>query len=74
METRNIPKDLVILDVEPVEITNPFSGQSTTLEPDAVAVYDWIMGSQVLENYTDMRKGLNWFRKHEPEAYMILLD
>jgi hypothetical protein len=23
---------------------------------------------------TDMRKGLNWFRKNNPEAYYVLLD
>jgi len=24
--------------------------------------------------YAVVRKGLDWFRKHEPEGYMVLLD
>ena len=45
-----------------------------TLQPDAVAVYDYIKGSEVLRQYEAVRKGLDWFRKHEPVAYMVLLD
>lgn len=74
METRNIPKDLEILDVEPVVVANPYTGEEVTLEPDAVAVYDMIKGSESLSLYDDVRIGLDWFRKHEPKAYMILLD
>ena len=36
---RKLPKDLVILDKEPVQVKNPYSGESVTLPPDAVAVY-----------------------------------
>ena len=49
--------------------------------PDAVAVYDVIMGTQMLaeksgleEHWQIVRDGLDWFRKHEPRAYMVLLD
>jgi len=55
-------------------IRNPFSGESITLSPDAVAVYDTIMGCQLIGDYKTMRKGLDWFRRHYPEAYMVLLD
>jgi len=24
--------------------------------------------------YKEVRKGCDWFRKHEPHAYMVLLD
>ena len=71
---RKIPKGLEILDKEPVEIANPYSGEKVTLQPDAVAVYDYIKGSEVLQQYKAVRKGLDWFRKHEPDAYMVLLD
>ena len=40
------PFDCMILDSEPVQVTNPFSGESCMLEPVAVAVYDTIMGAQ----------------------------
>jgi hypothetical protein len=55
-------------------ITNPFSGESVELIPEAVAVYDTIMGAQMFNDYKTVRKGLDWFRKHFPQEYMILLD
>tara|TARA_R110002110_G_scaffold49453_6_gene146830 strand:+ start:136 stop:357 length:222 start_codon:yes stop_codon:yes gene_type:complete len=71
---RRIPDDLEILDVEPIVVTNPYTGAQATLEPDAVAVYDWIKGSEVIGHSKDMETGLEWFRKHEPAAYKLLLD
>ena len=44
------------------------------LKPDAVAVYDFVKGSEALKQYDDMREGIDWFMQHEPEAYMTLLD
>ena len=52
---------------------------------DAVAVYDVVMGAQLIAEktsdpkmqdklYKEVRKGCDWFRKHEPHAYMVLLD
>jgi hypothetical protein len=55
-------------------VTNPFSGESVELIPEAVAVYDTIMGAQMFNDYKTVRKGLDWFRKHFPQEYMILLD
>jgi len=69
-----LPFKCMILDNEPVEVTNPFSGQSCILVPEAVAVYDCIKGSEMLGDYNAVRKGLNWFRKHFPKEYMVLLD
>ena len=50
-----------------------------------VAVYDVIIGSSMMAEkatsskaqaklYKEVRKGLDWFMKHEPRAYMVLLD
>lgn len=55
-------------------VTNPFSGQSVTLTPEAVAVYDCIMGANMTGNYKMVRKGLDWFRCYFPKEYMVLLD
>jgi hypothetical protein len=68
-------------------ITNPLSGQSIAMPRFAVAVYDVIMGSNLLaEKYDqvhgigtsslwkDVRKGLDWFRRYFAEEYMVLLD
>ena len=71
---RKLPFECMILDSEPVEVRNPFSGQSCKLEPDAVAVYDSIMGGNMTGNYKIVQKGCDWFRKYFPEEYMILLD
>tara|TARA_R110000744_G_scaffold259800_1_gene374870 strand:+ start:370 stop:594 length:225 start_codon:yes stop_codon:yes gene_type:complete len=74
MTDRTLPTGIKIMDAEPLKVTNPFSGDSVMLEPDALAVYDFIKGSEVLGHYEDLREGINWFAEHEPEAYMILLD
>lgn len=74
MSKRKLPFDCMILDAEPVMVKNPFSGEGCMLEPDAVAVYDSIMGAQYTNDYKTIRKGLDWFRKHFPAEYMVLLD
>jgi hypothetical protein len=71
---RKLPFDCMILDDAPVAVCNPFSGEYCTLEPDAVAVYDCIMGAQMTGDYKTVRKGLDWFRKYFPAEYMVLLD
>jgi|TARA_R110000796_G_scaffold4286_6_gene16540 hypothetical protein len=69
-----MPKGLQILDKEPVDVANPYTGEKVTLQPDAVAVYDMIKGSEAMRLYDDVREGLDWFRVNEPDAYMVLLD
>jgi hypothetical protein len=68
-------------------VSNPFSGQSISMPKFAVAVYDVIMGSNLIaEQYdtkhgigtsptwNDVRKGLDWFRQYFAKEYMVLLD
>ena len=69
-----LPFDCAVLDKEPVEVANRFSGEKVTLTPEAVAVYDTIMGAEMVEDYKLVRKGLDWFRKYFPSEYMVLLD
>ena len=73
---RKLPFECIVCDEEPQEVKNPFSGESVTIPPDAVAVYDVIMGEQFEKNtnWTRVRKGIDWFIKHEPKAYGVLLD
>jgi hypothetical protein len=56
------------------EISNRFNGEKTKLPAFAVAVYDVIMGSEMLKQWDDHRKGLDWFIKYFPKQYMVLLD
>jgi len=74
MSKIKLPFPCMILDAEPVEVQNPFSGESCTLTPEAVAVYDSLRGAEMIGDYKRVRQGLDWFRKHFPAEYMILLD
>ena len=65
---------IMVLDSEPVRVENPFSGESVMLSPDEVAVYDYLKGCELIGDYKGVRKGLDWFREHNCEAYMTLLD
>ena len=74
--------------VDALEEIKQFSGASIELDPQEIAVYDVIMGStmtaekmsaqgehkQAERLYKDVRKGIDWFIKHNPKAYMVLLD
>jgi hypothetical protein len=70
----NMPFECAILDLEPVEVCNPFSGESCVLTPEAVAVYDSISGANMMGDYKTARLGLDWFRKYFPKEYMVPLD
>ena len=60
--------------LEEIEVSNRFNGDKTKLPAFAVAVYDVIMGSEMLNQWDDHRKGLDWFIKYFPKQYMVLLD
>ncbi len=65
-------------------VTNPFSGESYELTGLELSIYDFIMGCQYVfevapkaatpQQIKDFHKGIDWFRKHNTEAYMVLLD
>jgi hypothetical protein len=65
---------IMIYDEEPVAVQNPFSGESYTLTPEEVSVYDYLKGCELIGDYKGVRKGLEWFMQKNPEAYMVLLD
>ena len=70
----NPPFPVEIIDTDLVKVQNPYSGESVMLEPVAVAVYDCIKGSEYIEDYDIVRKGISWFQKWYPKEYMVLLD
>ncbi len=70
---RKLPFDCSV-GKNPEVVRNRFSGETAMLEPDAVAVYDTIIGAEMIGEYKTMQKGLDWFRKHYPSEYMTLLD
>jgi len=57
------------------EVENPFSNEKCYLNADALSVYDVIKGSEALGKFDKaFHDGLDWFQKHYPKEYMILLD
>ena len=61
-------------------VRNRFSGEKYELNNIELSMYDFVMGSVIMSEMgmTDvvpnLRRGLDWFRKTNPEAYMTLLD
>ena len=64
-------------------VRNRFSGEEYKLNNVELSMYDFIIGSTIVMEmaggwqHTDveeLRKGLDWFRKNNAEAYMVLLD
>ena len=55
-------------------IANRFTGEEVELPQFASAVYDTIIGAEYLEDWTTVRKGLDWFRQHFAKEYMVILD
>jgi hypothetical protein len=65
------------------EVTNRFGGDSCYLNNVELSMYDFIMGATMVSEMQlisspqlvkDLRKGLDWFRKNNASAYMVLLD
>ena len=64
-------------------VQNRFSGEEYELNNVELSIYDFIIGASIVaemgilnspHHIQELRKGLDWFRKNNPEAYMILLD
>ena len=63
-------------------VRNRFSGEEYELNNIELSMYDLVMGASVIcemgcndtKIITDLRKGLDWFRMNNAEAYMVLLD
>ena len=66
--------DYGIDPLEEVTIANRFTGQKTTMPAFAVAVYDVIIGAEMMEQWDLVRKGLDWFKQYFAEQYMVVLD
>lgn len=65
---------IAIYDTEPVQVCNPFSGEACVLSPEAVAVYDYLKGCELMGDHVMLRKALEWFMQNHPDEYMTLLD
>jgi len=68
---------------EGATVRNRFSGEKYELNNIELSMYDFVMGAIIAtemgifntpHHIQELRKGLDWFRKHNAEAYMVLLD
>ena len=64
-------------------VQNRFGGGSIELNNIELSIYDFCVGASIViemgmfntpQHVQDLRKGLDWFKKYSPEAYMVLLD
>ena len=61
-------------------VANRFSGEEYELNNVELSIYDFVMGASIIAemgldtDIINLRKGLDWFRQHNPKAYMVLLD
>ena len=63
-------------------VRNRFSGEEYELNYVEFSMYDLVMGCSIMTEMgsrdtkliTELRKGLDWFRMNNAEAYMVLLD
>ena len=73
---------------EGATVQNRFSGEEYELNAMELSMYDFVMGSSIMSEMgmdaygfapdhrivKNLRRGLDWFRTHNAEAYMVLLD
>ena len=61
-------------------VRNRFSGEEYKLSAIELSMYDYITGATTMmemgmtDVVPNLRRGLDWFRTHNSEAYMVLLD
>jgi len=64
-------------------VQNRFGGDSIELNNVELSMYDFVIGASIVmemsggykhTDVNELRKGLDWFRKNNPKAYMVLLD
>ena len=64
-------------------VQNRFGGDSVDLNNVELSMYDFVIGASIVmemsggykhTNVNELRKGLDWFRKNNAKAYMVLLD
>ena len=82
-----IPDMKTNTDNKTEERRNRFTGESIMLTKEEATKHDEIflceimatledkkLGTGASKHWETMRKHLDWFRKHNPKAYMVLLD
>ena len=69
-----LPFKGMMIGTESERVSNPYTGDTVMLSPEAVAVYDTIKGAERCGAYRMVEQGLDWFKQYYPAEYMTLLD
>ena len=65
---------------EGATVQNRFSGEEYKLNAMELSMCDFIVGASTVAemgldtDIVSLRKGLDWFKQHNAEAYLVLLD
>ena len=65
---------------EGATVRNRFSGEEYKLNAMELSMYDFIIGASTVAemgldtDIVSLRKCLDWFKQHNAEAYLVLLD
>ena len=71
-----IPKsceDMLIYD-NGASCSNPYTGEKAELNNIELSLYDLIKGAEALGQWKIVQDGVDWFRRNNAKAYMVLLD
>ena len=65
-------------------VANEYTGEEAELSAEELSMYDFIKGAEVVLAWggganrnkiiSEFQRGIDWFRRSNPSAYMILLD
>lgn len=65
-------------------VANEYTGEEADLSAEELSMYDFIKGAEVVLAFggganrnkiiSEFRRGIDWFRRSNPSAYMTLLD
>ena len=54
--------------------SNPNTGEKAELNNIELSLYDLIKGAEALGQWKIVQDGVDWFRRNNAKAYMVLLD
>ena len=54
--------------------SNPFTGQKVELNNVELSLYDLIKGAEALGQWKIVEDIVDWFKRNNAKAYMVLLD
>lgn len=65
-------------------VANEYTGEEAELSAEELSMYDFIKGAEIVLAFgggvnrnkiiSEFQRGIDWFRRSNPEAYMTLLD